>query len=495
MRVGFGLAAGAALFVIVATANSGGYRYGISDQAYYVPAVALAADASLFPRDAGVFATQSRYWFGDTVLASVLGVLSIGQPPLFTFLYVAGLIALFGAVVFFLRGLGGSWWAVAGAAALFTLRHRIAKTGANSLEGYMHPRMIAFALGLAALGCLLRRRTASAILLVGAAWVFHPTTALWFAAATLFALLADRDRPRLRVTTLTRIPIVITLVAGALALTIVLQSHPMDAVVLSVLSEKDYLFAHEWPAYAWALNLLYPVVVAALYFRRRQLARATTREGALVAGLLALVAGFLVSVPLAATHNAIVVQLQANRVFWVLDAVALIYLAWWLFDDAGPRFKNVVRYRQAVAAVLIVLASARGVYILQSTGRSFAQTDLAADDWTDAMRWLRAQPAGWHVLADPGHAWKYGTSVRVAALRDTVLEQSKDSAMAMYDTRLAYRVSERSRALANFSSLSEEQFRELGQRFDVQVLVLEQDRALTLPRLYENQRFTIYALR
>ena len=53
------------------------------------------------------------------------------------------------------------------------------------------------------------------------------------------------------------------------------------------------------------------------------------------------------------------------------------------------------------------------------------------------MNWLRAQPVNWHVLADPGHAWKYGSSVRVAARRDTLLESGKDSSMAMYDRDLA----------------------------------------------------------
>ena len=40
------LAAGTLLFAVLATANSGGYRYGISDQAFYVPAVVRAGDSA-----------------------------------------------------------------------------------------------------------------------------------------------------------------------------------------------------------------------------------------------------------------------------------------------------------------------------------------------------------------------------------------------------------------------------------------------------------------
>jgi len=33
--------AGAVLFCVLATINSGGYRYGASDQAFYIPAILL----------------------------------------------------------------------------------------------------------------------------------------------------------------------------------------------------------------------------------------------------------------------------------------------------------------------------------------------------------------------------------------------------------------------------------------------------------------------
>ena len=49
-----------------------------------------------------------------------------------------------------------------GAAALviaMSIRHRVPKTGVNTLEHYFHPRMLAFAAGTAALAALLKRRT------------------------------------------------------------------------------------------------------------------------------------------------------------------------------------------------------------------------------------------------------------------------------------------------------------------------------------------------
>ena len=63
--------------------------------------------------------------------------------------------------------------------------------------------------------------------------------------------------------------------------------------------------------------------------------------------------------------------------------------------------------------------------------RALFAVHTPASDWADAMQWVSRQPTGIHVLADPGHAWKHGTSVRVSGGRDVFLEEVKDSAMAI----------------------------------------------------------------
>ena len=72
-----------------------------------------------------------------------------------------GLVLLFGAIVAIGRALYQTWLGVAMLAALMTLRHRITQTGANSLESYFQPRMIAFALGAWAIAAYLRGRGAA----------------------------------------------------------------------------------------------------------------------------------------------------------------------------------------------------------------------------------------------------------------------------------------------------------------------------------------------
>lgn len=484
------LAAGALFFLIVGTANAGGYRFGVSDQAFYVPAIALAADDSLFPRDRAVFEPQMRFWLGDEALGALVRHTQVPLPVLFGLLHVVTMIALAAGASCLARRLGLDWWTIAVAIVLMTLRHRIARTGANSLEGYMHPRMLAFALGLVALAYVVRLRPMVAALWTMAAAVVHSSTAIWFAGVVLIAAIWPHAR-----STRARAALGAGGVAALVAAAFVAGRMPvMDPAWLAVLGDRDYLFSLHWPFYAWAGNLAYPVVILLIYRRRAGLRATVAGEAGLVAGLLALVAVFFVSLPFAERHTAFVVQLQANRVFWLLDAVVAIYLAWWIVGDLARRAP--VRRRALIVAALALLAAGRGVFVLHEAGRPLAQPALPDNDWTAAMRWLRQQPTSWHVLADPAHAWKYGTSVRVAARRDTPLELGKDPAMAMYDRALAARVAERTEALAGFDDWTTEvEVRSVATRYDLDVFVDRTDRHFDLPALFRNDRFVVYDLR
>lgn len=485
MRAGIAAAAGAALFVILATANSGGYRYGVSDQAFHVPAMAHYVDAALFPRDAVLLEAQSSRTAAYHLFAAFTRT-PADLPALFAALYLAAMLGLVIAAWLYGRALGGSAWASAAALALLTFRHRIAKTGANSLEGYFNPRMLAFAIGIAALACVLRRRLWAALVLALAAGLLHPTTGLWLVAIVGVAILTALNRPALWVAAAAAVTAAFVWLAVA--------GTRMDETWRSVLLEKDYLFPLEWPAYAWALNLLYLPLLAVIYRRRRALGVLAAGEPLLLAGLAALVAGFLVSLPLTAWNVALAVQLQINRIFWLLDAALVLYVAWWLMDDVAVRRGRA--WRVPVMAAIVLLSVVRGLYVLViETKRPLVQAHLTAGDWKDALTWLQQQPAGWQVLADPSHASKFGFSVRVGALRDTVLEQSKDAGLGIYERDIALRVAERRQALSGFESFGDDQIRAAARRFGADVALVERAQTLAFPVLYQNQRFVVYDLR
>jgi hypothetical protein len=489
---GLAIALGTVAFIVLATANSGGYRYGASDQAFYAPAIALGADPTLFPRDRELLAPQMRLWLGDSLIGGLAATTGLDLPILFAVLYVFTLVMLFAAAVGLARGLGADWWTTAAFLTLLTLRHQITRTGANSLEGYLHPRMLAFAFGIAAFAAIVTRRPASAVVWAAVAALVHTTTGLWFAAAVFIARLWDLSR---------RSAVYVGLVsaiaaAAGLALTGDLASRlvVMDADWIAALGDRAYLFSDEWPVSAWVVNLAYPVFLVAVYRRRRSAGVSVSGEAGLVAGLVGLVVLFIVSLPAVDQRVALAVQLQINRVFWLLDAVVMFSLAWWLMSGAGGRLS--LRIRTTIVAALVLASTGRGAYLITvAPGRPLAEVQLSASAWTDAMAWLRTQPTAWHVLADPQHAWRYGSSVRVAARRDTLFEAGKDPALAIYDRASARRVTERSEVLAAFDTFATSDVRALASRYALDVFVDRADRTFDFPVLYRNDEFIIYDLR
>ena len=140
------------------------------------------------------------------------------------------------------------------------------------------------------------------------------------------------------------------------------------------------------------------------------------------------------------------------------------------------------------------MAIGRGVYIMlvERPDRALFAVHLPNDAWHDANAWLARQGRTTHVLADPGHGWKFGTSVRVAGELDVLIEEVKDSAVAIYSREVATRVVDRTAAIGDFSALTAGRARELALRYDLDYLVTVAD--MPLPEAYRNAQFRVYSL-
>ena len=490
-----GLVAASALVItasVLAILNSGGYRYGVSDQAFYLPAVNQHLDPSLFPRDRELLHVQDRFLLFDDLAAGVARAAHLPVPVLFLGLFLTGLVLLFAGYLALGLIWYRSWWSVSALVLLMTLRHRIARTGVNTLEGYLHPRVLAFGICVWAVVAFLRGRSVVAVALVGGAALLHPTTALWFALwlGVAMAIADPRWRPALAAG---------TVVAGTLGVWLLwfgplrTQLVHVDEQWLSVLTIKDYLFASDWPAYAWLANLSYPVITWVGYRMRASRALADPRERALVLGSLSLTAVFLVSVPLTMFPVALAVQLQVSRVFWLLELMTALYLVWFAMETIDATSTRAAS-RRWVTALIALFAVSRGVFIMQveQPDRQIIQMMPPDDQWTDVMEWLEQTPADTHVLADPNHAFSYGSSERALGKRDLFFEASKDTAMAIYSRAVALRVLERIEALGDFATLTPDRAQALAAAYDLHYLISERD--MTLPEVYGNDQFTVYAL-
>jgi hypothetical protein len=493
-----GLAAGAAVFCVLAILNCGGYRYGVGDQAFYIPSVTQHLDPGLFPRDRMLLHVQDRFMAFDDLSALFVKATHVPLPVVWFGLYMSSLLLLFGAAVVIGRHFYRSWWTVALLAALLTFRHRITQTGANSLEAYFQPRLLACAVGLCAIACYVRGRMVLTLALVATAFLIHPTTALWFGVWITVAIAVSERSWRAYMLGVFAGG---AGVAGWMLLFGPLRAglRTMDPRWAAVLAGKDYIFPHDWTATFWIVNLGYVGVIAAAYLFRRREGIAGTRELGLVAGALALLGVFLVSWMLMREWVVVALQFQPSRVFWMLDLFATIYVAWLLGEKgAGVIFQkndSGTFFRKALVAAVIAIAAARGVYVTyqEHGGAPLVSVHLPRDNWTYAMAWLATTPTSSHVLADPGHAWKYGSSVRVAAQRDVYLEEVKDTAVALYSRDVAMRVLGRIQDASSFDSLTPERALAMARQYDLNYLVIDRD--MNLPLAYRNTQFRIYSLR
>jgi hypothetical protein len=479
------------LFVLLVTANGAGYRYGAADQAFYIPAVIHSLEPAAFPRDAGIIDAESRFMVVDEALAGLVRTAGVSLETLFFGSYLLTLVLIWTATVLIGSRVYAQRWATIALAAALTLRHRIPQTSANSTEPYFLPRMLAFALGMFAVAAVLHRRPWAAVGLVALAGLVHVTTGMWFAVLIGVALaVLDRQWRGLGIAAAASAA---ALLAWAVTLGPLQAANTvMDATWLQAVASKDSLFASAWPIWAWLANLGMLAVLWWAYLTRARRDAATPEDRALVWGASALVVLFLITLPVVTIGWAVAVQLQISRVFWLVDLLTTIYLIG-VISDAGLGFT--VRRAKLVAAALLAVSVGRGTYILvvQRPDRILFETSLPASPWHDAMSWVRRQPLDVHVLADPGHAWKYGTSVRVAGQHDVFLEEVKDAALAIYSREVAARVVERTGAIGDFEAMTADRARALAQRYAIDVLVTTAD--LPLPLAYRNARFRIYRLR
>lgn len=483
------------VFVAIATLNSGGYRYGASDQAFYIPAIADQLDPALFPRDTALIGPQARYFLVDEIAAAAIRATGWPVETWFGIGYIVSLLLLGLALWAFGDTIYRTPLAACAFLAAEALRHRITRTGVNTLEGYFHPRVLVFAVGVGAIAAYLRGHPWLGLAGIVLAGLLHPTTAAFFVVFLAVAIWTTEPRARLAVG--------LAAVAGTAGAAWLLLAGPMretlapmDPAWQSLLAAKDYLFpTRDWSAADWLANLgTAAIAIGGLAYRVRH-GIGNARERGLLAGAVALLAGFLITLPAVAAGSAFFVQLQISRVFWILDLLAVAVVVALVVDErkAHPA-RGRLTWRHAVAAALVVMALARGLWatLVEHAERDVIAWTLPDGAWTRVIEWAEQQPARAHFLADPGHAWRFGSPLRYAG-RDVFLEEVKDTAMAIYSRDSAARVIARQRALGDFAALDAGGARRLAAQYGLDYLVIDRD--LNLPLAHREGPFRIYRLR
>lgn len=479
------------IFAVLVTANSAGYRFGVSDQAFYIPAIDRAMVPSLFPHDSALVEPQARLLALDEMMAWLAEATGASLPNLFLAGYCLTVLVFAAGVFAIGRTLYRSSAAALVLLTALTLRHRIAQTGVNTFEGYFHPRVLAFGLGLFVIAALLRRRVVLAAAGVAGAMLIHPTTGIWFGVLVLGALVARPGGWRLAAAiagACTSAGLLIVTSGAARSAFVV-----MDPAWTAVFASKDYLFPMEWATSNWLANAIAPTVLAAICIVRLRASLADEGERGLMLGAAALVLLFLFSLPFSQARVALAVQLQIPRVLWIVDFLATAYLVWALVDRSSTSAGR--RVLALTLSLLVVGSAARGYYVMRiARERPLVRRTLAHTPWQATADWAATHtPSDANFILDPDHAWKEDVSFRVAAQRDVYLEKVKDAAMATYSREVAMRVADRTAALGEFASLTPERATALARKYDLDYLIA--DTPFALPVVFRSGDFRVYALR
>jgi hypothetical protein len=483
----------ALVFGLLVTANSVGYRFGISDQAFYIPAIDMERWPDLFPRDRLLLLPQARLTVLDEMFGWLCRTTGVSLEVVFLLAYVCTIAVFAAGAALVGQTLLRSPWAIAALMMALSLRHRIPETAANTFEGYFHPRLLAFALGLVGIGLFLRGSRRAALGIACTALLVHPTTGGWFLVWLSVAAWAMAPRRTRWIAPLGGAAVLVAIglvVRGELAARLTI----MDPAWIAALGDRDYVFpTSSWSAGTWLAQLVTPAVVLVVAIWRQRTGNGSPAERAIVCGALSLFGIFLTSLPFIAARVALAVQAQTSRVFWLIEFLATVYVVW-VLAEAPWTTKMATARAQILTAILLVASAARGFYVLRIEHHNpLVAVWLPETDWRRLGGWIAAAtPRDANFLVHPDHVHRYGSSFRVVAKRDVLLEGTKDGAMAMYSREAAMRLEERRKAVGELAAIDEGHIATLARQYDLDYLVTE--RQLNFRLVHQEGALRVYAL-
>jgi len=461
-----------------------GYHPGLEDDAFYLAAIKRNLNPALFPHDADFFRLQFQATIFDKLIAFSVR---------FTHLPLAWVVLLWqvAAIFLVLHGCWGisrrcfahpaaRWSAVTTIAVLLTLP--LPGIGLALADQYLHPRTLATAAILGAIGAVIDRRPWFAGVLLAIAFSIHAIMAIPGICFCAFLFFNQRGFSPQRSTFAPR--------AIALLLPLGWLFAPTSGAWRQAAATRSFYFPLRWHWYEW-LGLFAPLIL--LYMLKVFLPRTeTSRENK--TALPALVSAlFYYGVFYTAAGLAIMFppSLERLRPFEPMRYLHLLYSLFFLI--IGGLLGRYVLDRHLYRWLLLFVPLSAGMFYAQlQMYPASAHLELpgaaSQNTWLQAFAWIRQNtPVDALFALDPHYMTLPGEDYhgfRALAERSTLADVEKDGGMAARVPPLAPRWLEEVNAQSGWQNFQAADFERLKKQFGVGWIILsrppDQDSAATM---------------
>lgn len=328
-----------------------GYGYGVSDQALYLPMILRSVTPSLFPNDY-LFDESSE---GYNLWAPTMTMLARLFPLEWTFFvgYLLTRFLFFWAVYHVSLNLFGSRGAAALAVLLLILPKPVGQTATATQITFFTLRSTAKPLAIAFLIPYFHRRLFSAAIICGITFIIHPITAIPIVFLLFFRLLVDCFRDDWRTPAKAFVIFLLCILPLLVRVFLIDRANTSDLSLFSrsdpqwmeiIRQRNSYIFLSAWNKDAFRSLAAYYVLLVAILLLRREYNRGHRETGFWTYSILIVCASlFIIGIVFVEWYPlSLVVQLQVVRSSFLVIVMAMIYVAWLLWE-------GVQRWRSAFA--------------------------------------------------------------------------------------------------------------------------------------------------
>lgn len=463
------------------------YRYGVEDQAIYIPLIKKEINPQLFYED---YLIQNNHQKTPFIYLVKFLVKITGKDIklIFTILYFLSLYFFFLGVYFLTYTLFDSQTVSTVSIALFLFPKWVGATGLQTYEIYLHPRFLITPLILFCLYFLIRKKYLLLLFALTIILLIHPISVIALTIITLIYLIYSYNNKLLSMLHKLISYILIVPIVGVIIFAFLLSINKainlnnliMNKEWLTVVQKRDsYAFPQLWNIQSFASLLifyLFYLLFTLLNKITKQLPNIKKESTALIniSILTTLLLALITIIINQFIPFSLLIQLQLARSLTIFSYMALICFAYVI--------TRVYKLRVNPFYKLIIMS----LFIFTVLWNN--QPNYPNDsEWIDIQLWAKNNTSINEVFLTPPNK----TGFRIFSERK-IIGEYKDGAPVIFSFKFATIWRQRMEDLQSYILFSENDINRLKTKYHFDYVVVEKPKSFDFIKVHENNKYTIY---